>query len=102
MQICPSQGAHPTSRAKLRSRLTGTGPIREAIIARRMSNEKNICTRFEKARTEGDFPEDESPADWARYVMSVALGMAVKATSGASRDELYRVVDFAMRSWPKA
>jgi AcrR family transcriptional regulator len=79
-----------------------TEPVRETIIARRMLNEKNLCARLEKARADGDFPEDESPADWARYVMSVALGMAVKAASGASRDELYRVVDFAMRSWPKA
>jgi AcrR family transcriptional regulator len=77
-----------------------TEPIREAIIARRMANEKNLCARLENARAEGDFPKDESPADWARYVMSVALGMAIKATSGASRDELYRIVDFAMRGWP--
>jgi len=77
-----------------------TEPIREEIIARRMVSEKNLCARLEKARAEGDFPEDESPADWARYVVSVGLGMAVKATAGTSRDELYRVADFAMRCWP--
>jgi len=77
-------------------------PIREEIIARRMVNEKNLCDRLERARSQDDFPKDESPADWARYVVSVSLGMAVEATSGASREELYRVVDFAMRAWPNA
>ncbi len=36
------------------------------------------------------------PADWARYIGSVGLGIAVKATFGAPRDELYRAVNFAM------
>jgi hypothetical protein len=40
------------------------------------------------------------PADWARYIGSVGLGIAVKATFGAPRDELYRAVNFAMRGWP--
>jgi AcrR family transcriptional regulator len=41
-------------------------PIREELIARRMVNENNLRDRLEKARCNGDFPEDEDPADWAR------------------------------------
>jgi AcrR family transcriptional regulator len=74
--------------------------IREELVARRMVNENNLRDRLEQARSNGDFPKDEDPSDWARYVVSVGLGMAVKAASGASREELHRVVDFAMRGWP--
>jgi AcrR family transcriptional regulator len=79
-----------------------SAPIREELITRRTINENNLRARLERAHTEGDFPPDEDPGDWARFVVSIGLGMAVKATSGASRDELYRVVDFAMRGWPAA
>jgi len=74
--------------------------IREELIARRMVNENNLRDRLEQARSNGDFPKNEDPTDWARYVVSIGLGMAVKAASGASREELHRVVDFAMRGWP--
>jgi AcrR family transcriptional regulator len=75
-------------------------PIREELIARRALNEDLLRGRLERARSEGDLPAEEDAADCARYVMSVGLGMAVKAASGASRDELHRVVDFALRGWP--
>ncbi|MFD0464830.1 hypothetical protein ACFQY9_26350 [Microvirga aerilata] len=75
-------------------------PIREELIARRMVNENNLRDRLETARAGGDFPSDEDPADWARYVVSIGLGMAVRAASGASREELQRVVDVALRGWP--
>jgi AcrR family transcriptional regulator len=77
-------------------------PIREELIARRALNEELVRARLERARSEGDLPTEENAADWARYVMSVGLGMAVKASSGASREELHRVVDFALRGWPAA
>jgi len=74
--------------------------IREELIARRIVNENNLRDRLEQARSNGDFPKNEDPTDWARYVLSIGLGMAVKAASGASREELHRIVDFAMRGWP--
>ena len=74
--------------------------IREELVARRMVNENNLRDRLDKARSDGDFPDDEDPTDWARYIVSVGLGMAVRAASGASREELHRVVDVAMRTWP--
>ena len=76
--------------------------IREELIARRALNEEVLRERLERARSEGDLPAEEVAADCARYVMSVGLGMAVKAASGESREELYRVVDFVLRGWPTA
>lgn len=38
----------------------------------------------------------------ARYLMTVANGIAVQAAGGAPRDELQQVADMALRSWPPA
>lgn len=74
--------------------------IRDMLIARRSLSEQTLRERLERASAEGELPPGEDPADWARYVMSVGLGMAVKATSGATRDELDRVADLALRALP--
>ncbi|MEZ0297837.1 MAG: hypothetical protein ACAI35_15415, partial [Candidatus Methylacidiphilales bacterium] len=49
-----------------------------------------------------DLPVTESPEDLARYVYTLAQGMSVQSIAGASRDELLRVVETAMRGWPVA
>ncbi|MBM7851131.1 AcrR family transcriptional regulator [Methylopila capsulata] len=74
--------------------------IRQELIARRSLNEETLRRRLERAAAEGEFSADEDPADWARYVMSVGLGMAVKAAAGATRCELHRVADIALRALP--
>jgi AcrR family transcriptional regulator len=74
--------------------------IRDELIARRSLSEDTLRERLERASQEGDLPAGEDPADWARYVMAVGLGMAVKATSGATRAELHRVVDVALKALP--
>ena len=40
-------------------------------------------------------------ADLARYVWTVCHGLVVQAVGGATRDQLRRVVDLAMRAWPE-
>jgi AcrR family transcriptional regulator len=75
-------------------------PIRDELLARRSLSEDSIRGRLEQALADGDLPEDEDPADWARYVMAVGLGMAVKAASGATREELDRVADLALKALP--
>ncbi|MBB3971603.1 TetR/AcrR family transcriptional regulator [Hansschlegelia beijingensis] len=78
----------------------GSDTIRQELIARRSLSEETLRERLERAAAEGELPPGEDPADWARYVMSVGLGMAVKAASGASRCELERVADLALRALP--
>lgn len=75
--------------------------VRRELAARRAAGEAAIRRRFERARAAGDLPPDACPADLARYVATVLRGMAVEAASGASRAELRRVVELAMRAWPK-
>jgi AcrR family transcriptional regulator len=62
----------------------------------------HLADRFRRARDEGDLPQASDPGLLARYVMAVSSGIAVQAASGAGRDELHRVVDAALRSWPPA
>jgi AcrR family transcriptional regulator len=75
--------------------------IRRELAARRATGETAIRQRFERALAEGDLPSDVCPADLARYVVTVLRGMAVEAAGGATADELRRVVEMALRAWPK-
>jgi hypothetical protein len=56
--------------------------------------------RFEQAKAQHDLPKDSDPAALARFVAAVVYGMAVLASSGASRKELDQVIRTAMKAWP--
>ena len=75
-------------------------PIREQMAAMRRMAEKWMADRFEQARSAGDLPADSDPAALACYIMSVNSGIAVQAKSGATREELNKVVELALRNWP--
>jgi hypothetical protein len=51
---------------------------------------------------EGDLPPDADPGALARYVMTVANGIAVQAAGGADEEELRAVAALALRGWPSA
>lgn len=78
----------------------GAKAIRDDLILRRNAGEKAVRQRLERAQTEGDLPPDASPADLARYVVTVIQGIAVQAAGGATRNELRRVIQTALRAWP--
>jgi AcrR family transcriptional regulator len=75
--------------------------IRNDLILRRDAGEKAVRLRLKRARAEGDLPRDSNPADLARYVVTMIQGIAVQATSGATRDELRRVIRTALQAWPQ-
>ena len=74
--------------------------IRDELSARRAAYEVLLRQRLERARTEGDLATDIACADLARLVMTVMQGMAVQAAGGASREELRRVAEMMLRTWP--
>ncbi len=76
-------------------------PVRQELISRRAAGEAAIRQRLERAKSDGDLPADSDPADLARYLATVIHGMAVQAAGGASRRELQRVVQTALRTWPE-
>jgi AcrR family transcriptional regulator len=79
----------------------GNASARKEVAARRASAEVALRRRLQRAKREGDLPKNADPAELARYVMTVARGMAVQSAGGASRDQLHRVAQIALRAWPK-
>lgn len=73
---------------------------REELGSRRAAAEAALRRRLKRAKDEGDLTADADPADLARYVGTVLQGHAVQAAGGASRAELRRVIETALRAWP--
>jgi AcrR family transcriptional regulator len=77
-------------------------PVRRELSARRAAAEAALRKRFEQAKRAGDLSSGADAADLARYVMTVLHGMSVQASGGASRGELRRVAETALRAFPSA
>ena len=80
----------------------GNASARKEVAARRAAGEVALRRRLQRAKREGDLPKNADPAELAHYVMTVVRGMAVQAADGASRDQLHRVAQIALRAWPKS
>lgn len=74
--------------------------IRHDLTERRKAIRIELQKRFERFQSAGALPADADPNALARYVLTVAWGMAVEAQSGANRDNLHRTVKLALKSWP--
>jgi AcrR family transcriptional regulator len=79
----------------------GNASARQEVAARRAAAEVALRGRLQRAKCEGDLPKNADPAELAHYVMTVVRGMAVQSAGGASRDQLHRVAQIALRAWPK-
>jgi AcrR family transcriptional regulator len=75
---------------------------RDALVTWRNEHTSLLRDRFQQAVDEGDLPPGTDPGLLARYLMTVANGIAVQAASGTTRDDLQHVADMALRSWPPA
>jgi AcrR family transcriptional regulator len=75
---------------------------RDTLAAWRDEHTSLLRDRFRRAVDEGDLPAGSDPELLARYLMTVANGIAVQAAGGAPREDLQRVADMALRSWPPA
>lgn len=75
--------------------------IRRELSACRAAGEAAIRKRLQRAKKEGDLPAGADPHQLARYVSTVIHGIAVQAASGATRADLRRVVETALRAWPE-
>jgi AcrR family transcriptional regulator len=72
---------------------------RKQLASMRAAGEELLRRRFERAKADGDLPRGTTPADLARYVVTVMHGISVEAAGGASRRALQRVADLALRAW---
>lgn len=76
--------------------------VRDLLAAWRDDSYRRIRERFERAVDEGDLPAETNPGRLARYVATLAFGIAVQAASGVPRDELQETADVALANWPPA
>ncbi|MCX2946916.1 TetR/AcrR family transcriptional regulator [Lentzea sp. NEAU-D7] len=80
-----------------------TGRVaRDVLTEWRAGGQEHLRVRFQRAVAEGDLPAGADPDLIARYLMTIANGMAVQAAGGATREELLRVADAALLNWPPA
>ncbi|MGW5863471.1 TetR/AcrR family transcriptional regulator [Streptomyces sp. NPDC055239] len=71
---------------------------RDALTAWRGEGTALLRDRFRQAVDEGDLPNETDPGLLARYLMTVANGIAVQAAGGTTREDLQEVADMALRS----
>jgi AcrR family transcriptional regulator len=74
--------------------------IRDEMSKRRLAGENALRERFERAKTEGDLPAHSDPAGLAFYVTTVTHGMTVQAVNGTDENELRRLVEMVLQTWP--
>ncbi|GAA3620234.1 TetR/AcrR family transcriptional regulator [Nonomuraea rosea] len=74
--------------------------VRDLLIAWRKDGCSRIRERFQRAVDDGELPPETDPGLLARYVTTLAFGIAVQAASGIGHDELQGMADAALRTWP--
>ena len=67
------------------------------MIELRKNGEAALKKRLQQAQSEGELPAEIQPADFARYLSSVTAGFGIQAANGATRAELRRVAEIALR-----
>lgn len=80
---------------------TEADPIRRELAGGRERAVAAIRERLERALSLGDLPRGSDCAAPARYPATIMHGLAEPAAGGASPEELRRVVDLALRAWPR-
>jgi AcrR family transcriptional regulator len=73
------------------------GPIKKWLIHARKHGESVARERFEKAKKSGELGANTDPAAVASYFATLLQGLCVQAAGGATKAEMTRVVDTALR-----
>jgi AcrR family transcriptional regulator len=76
---------------------TDAEQVKLATIDWRKNGEAALKNRLQQAQSEGELPAQIQPADFARYLSSVMAGLSVQAANGATRADLQRVAEIALR-----
>ena len=96
---------HPTGCLGVQASLVGGADdekTRVELLAWREHSFERLRDRFERAVAEGDLPASARPDMLARYLTTIANGIAVQAVGGTSESDLNDVVDAALLGWPLA
>ncbi|OMQ24454.1 TetR/AcrR family transcriptional regulator [Serratia oryzae] len=69
------------------------------LSQQRNSAEQKVIECLERRVGKGELPGNTHCALLGKYLVSVIQGMSVQARNGATRDELFGLVDIFMRQW---
>jgi len=101
--ICLTDPSNPRGCLAVQGALTcgeASESIKLELCKRRSQAEQDLRQRLERAKSESDLPPHADPAALARFISTVTQGMSVQAAGGASRDDLLRVAEMALKAWP--
>ena len=73
-------------------------PVRAELAKRRVGAEARVRQRFVRGIKEGDLPDDVDADQLAKFVVTVLWGMSVQAAGGATRAQLRKVAEMALRA----
>jgi AcrR family transcriptional regulator len=76
--------------------------IREDVLERGKIAKRALIERFERAKTDGDLPQQIEVDALTNLLYAVVQGVCIQAGSGATRDELNRLVDTGLMMWPSS
>jgi AcrR family transcriptional regulator len=76
--------------------------IPEVLAEHRAEKERVLRERFERDRKEGTLPKTADPAALARYITTMANGLCVQASAGATYEQLREVAELAIAAFPVA
>jgi AcrR family transcriptional regulator len=74
--------------------------IRADLMARRLSSQRALCERMERAKQEGDLPTGTDVDGLCAYLGAIMQGMAIQAGGGASKEQLQALVETSLSMWP--
>jgi len=76
--------------------------IREEVLERGKVAKRALIERMERAKVEGDLPADTDVEGLTSFLFAIMQGISVQAGSGASREDLERLVGAGLMMWPGA
>ena len=76
--------------------------VRAELEARGNVIRQSIVERFERARVEGDLPAHIDVEGITDLLKALLQGISLQAASGASREELDRLIETGLQLWPSA
>jgi AcrR family transcriptional regulator len=76
---------------------TDAESVKEAMIEFRKHGDAAVKRRLQQAQRDGELETGVNPADFSRYLGTLVQGLGIQAANGATKAELHRVVDLALR-----
>jgi AcrR family transcriptional regulator len=76
--------------------------IKAELAATRADSNKLLQARLLRAQAEGELPQEVDTAALSHFFSTVLRGMSVEASGGATRAQLQKIANHAMKAWPSS